>query len=129
MAEVMSSLLVYFKKWNPKDFLEECMWDMRENDYSMIGPKANWEDGELPLTAMSKTVDGAILGEGVEINFGHVKLERNQNTNLMKLRYKAVILILCHDSIVIVYLLNSKSPLGGPSWTCFKVGQLSACGS
>lgn len=66
--------------------------------------KANWEDGELPLTAMSKTVDGAILSEGLEISFGHVKFERNQNTNLMKLRYKTAILILCHDSVVIVRL-------------------------
>lgn len=49
-------------------------------------------------------MDGAILSEGLEISFGHVKFERNQNTNLTKLRYKTAILILCHDSVVIVCL-------------------------
>lgn len=66
-------------------------------------PKANEEDGELPLIAMSTVVDGAILGEGVEFSFGYVKFEMNQNTNSLKLSYMAVLLILYCDTVVIIH--------------------------
>lgn len=34
----------------------------RKRLFQDFWPEAKWEDGELPLTAMSKTVDGAVWG-------------------------------------------------------------------
>lgn len=47
-----------------------------------------------------------IWGEELEFSFRLVSSEMNQNTNALKLGYKAVLLILNYDSVVIkiVYL-------------------------